>query len=54
MPQYDDRDIVGAIRVLRDLMCETNELLIDEAKKEKKEKLEKLGKNIKKIELTRR
>ena len=50
--KYDDRDIVGAIRTLRDMICELTDLV--EVKKEKKDKLDKLRMDIKKIELTRR
>lgn len=54
MPQYDDRDIVEAIRNLRDTLAEINDYLFGEAKEDKKEKLKKLGNHIKHIRLARR
>ena len=54
MPKYDERDIVEAIRALRDMMYELIDFLGEDVKEGKKVKLKKLGVKIKKIELTRR
>ena len=54
MPQYDDRDIVEAIRALRDMLYELIDFLDEDVREHKKAKLKKLGLDIKKIRLARR
>ncbi len=54
MPKYNDKDIVDAIKSLRDILYELVDPVHDEAKEDKGDKLKKLSVDIKKIELVRK